>query len=232
MIRNLILAGGIGHPFEQAAPALQTILADERLESEVNFDVEAGMRSLAATRYDIVTVYALRWRMLGSEKYAPHRARWAFSPSQEARAALQGHLGRGGGLLALHTAIICFDDWDEWSDILGARWVWGQSSHPPRGGLKTRMADARSPLTKGLDGFSLANDEVYGGLEWRDKIQPLMTAQSDGHANEAPVLWTRTHGPAHVAVDLLGHDADSLEQPVHRTILTRAAQWCAAGARS
>jgi hypothetical protein len=227
MIRNLILTGGIGHPFEQAAPALEAILASEGIESEISFDIETGMTSLAATRYDIVTVYALRWRMLGSEKYAPHRTRWAFSPSQEARAALRGHLARGGGLLALHTAVICFDDWDEWGDILGARWAWGQSSHPPRGGLKTRMTGACSLLTKGLGGFSLANDEVYGGLEWRGEIQPLMTAQADGHATEAPVLWTRTHGPAHVAVDLLGHDSNSLEQPVHRTILTRAAQWCA-----
>jgi type 1 glutamine amidotransferase len=232
MIRNLILTGGIGHPFEQAAPALEAILASEGIESEISFDIEAGMRSLATTRYDIVTVYALRWRMLGSEKYAPHRARWAFSPSQEARAALRGHLARGGGLLALHTAVICFDDWDEWGDILGARWAWGQSSHPPRGGLKTRITGAGSLLTKGLGGFSLANDEVYGGLEWRGKVQPLMTAQADGHATEAPVLWTRTHGPAHVAVDLLGHDSNSLEQPVHRTILTRAAQWCAEGSQA
>jgi type 1 glutamine amidotransferase len=170
--------------------------------------------------------------MLGSEKNAPHRARWAFSPSREARAALRDHLVQGGGLIALHTAIICFDDWDEWSDILGARWVWGQSSHPPRGGLRARMTDAGSPLTKGLGGFSLANDEVYGGLEWRDEIRPLMTAQADGHATEAPVLWTRTHGTARVVVDLLGHDAESLEQPVHRSILTRAARWCAEGHRS
>jgi type 1 glutamine amidotransferase len=229
MIRNLILTGGIGHPFESAAPALQEILAREGIDSEISFDIETGMRSLAATRYDIVTVYALRWRMLGNEKYAPHRARWAFSPSEEARAGLRGHLARGGGLLALHTAIICFDDWDEWSDILGAHWVWGQSSHPPRGGLKARMAGTGSPLTKGLDGFSLANDEVYGGLEWRGEVMPLMTAQADGHATEAPVFWTRLHGSAHVAVDLLGHDADSLEQPEHRTILTRAARWCAGG---
>jgi uncharacterized protein len=232
MIRNLILAGGIGHPFEQAAPALQQILAGEGIESEINFDIETGMRSLATTRYDIVTVYALRWRMLGNEKYAPHRARWAFSPSQEARAALRAHMARGGGLLALHTAMICFDDWDEWSDILGARWVWGQSSHPPRGGLQTRITRVDSVVTKGLDGFSLANDEVYGGLEWRQDVLPLMTARADGHATEAAVLWTRLHGPAHVAVDLLGHDADSLKQPVHRTILIRATRWCAEGSRA
>jgi type 1 glutamine amidotransferase len=232
MIRNLILTGGIGHPFEQAAPALKDILASDGVDSELTFDVEAGMRSLATTRYDVVTVYALRWLMLGSEKYAPHRARWAFSPSPEAKAALRSHLARGGGLLALHTAAICFDDWDEWGDILGARWAWGRSSHPPRGGLKTRMTGAGSPLTKGLDGFSLANDEVYGGLEWREEILPLMTAQADGHVTEAPVLWTRLHGSARVAVDLLGHDSDSLEQPVHRAILTRAARWCAQGNRT
>lgn len=228
-MRNLILTGGIGHPFECAALALQGILAAEGIDSEISFDIEAGMRSLATTRYDIVTVYALRWRMLGNEKYAPHRARWAFSPSQDARSALGVHLAHGGGLFALHTGVICFDDWDEWGDILGARWAWGQSSHPPRGGLKTRMTDVESVLTRGLSGFSLANDEVYGGLEWRDQIRPLMMAQADRHATEAPVLWTRMHRSARVAVDLLGHDSESLEQPVHRTILTRAARWCAEG---
>lgn len=232
MIRNLILTGGIGHPFEQAAPALQHILGAEGVGSEMTFDVEAGLRALATGRYDVVTVYALRWRMLGGEKYAPHRARWAFSPSPEARAALRDHLTRGGGLFALHTALICFDDWDEWSDILGARWVWGQSSHPPRGGLKTQITGNASTLTAGLDGFALANDEVYGGLEWRDRVAPLMTARADGYMSEAPVLWTRRHGPAPVAIDLLGHDAESLEHPVHRAIVTRAVRWCAQGAHS
>jgi type 1 glutamine amidotransferase len=59
-----------------------------------------------------------------------------------------------------------------------------------------------------------------------------MTAQADGCATEAPVLWTRIHDSAHVVVDLLGHDSDSLEQPVHRMILICAARWCAAGSQA
>ena len=228
MSRNLILTGGIGHPFEDASEALADILARAGFRSDIFFDIESGIASLAANPYDLLTVYALRWRMLGNEKYAPHRAQWAFSLSSEGRAGVLAHLARGGGLLALHTAAICFDDWREWGKVLGGLWVWGQSFHPPRGPLATTMTSAQSTLTEGLEGFRLIDDEVYSNLDLAEDVVPLMTARAEVATDDLdwPVLWCRESHGGRVAVNLIGHDRKALEHPAHTTILTRLALWC------
>jgi type 1 glutamine amidotransferase len=223
MARNLILTGGIGHPFEDAAPALAGVLAKAGIESDITFDIEDGIARLA--EYDLLTVYALRWRMLDA-KYTPHRDQWAFSLSEQGRAGIAAHLAEGRGLLALHTAAICFDDWPEWGHMLGGHWVWGRSHHPPRGALTTAITDTASPLTQGLAGFDLADDEVYSDLEMRPGVVPLMTARAATYGDDWPMLWTHDYGPGRVAVDLLGHDRAALEHPVHRRILSRCARWC------
>src|SRR5436190_20899599 len=102
--RNLILTGGHSHRFDIAAPALAALLSAHGIESTMHDDIEAGLAALDATRPPLLTVYALRWSMSDGEKYAPYRARWAFSLSDQGRLAIESHLQRGGGLLALHTA--------------------------------------------------------------------------------------------------------------------------------
>ena len=235
MRRALILSGGIGHPFEDAAPALAGVLAEIGIKSEIAFDIEGGIARLAAEHFDLVVVYALRWTMSVGEKYVPHRAQWAFSLSDEARETLRGFVSAGGPLLALHTAIICFDDWDEWARMIGGRWVWGQSAHPPRGALRAAAARAESDITAGLPEFALDNDEVYGQLDLAPNITPLLVARAgtapalEGEPNVHPVLWTHHYGRARVVCDLLGHDRAALEHHVHKQILQRSATWLLQG---
>lgn len=223
-MRNLILTGGIGHDFADAAPALADLLRDAAIESTITQDIEGGLRELAAGGFGLVTVYALRWRMLSGEKYAPHRAAWAFSLPEAGRRVLTGFVEGGGGLLALHTAVICFDDWAGWKALLGGQWRWGRSSHPPRGPIEAAPTAASHPITAGAARFAL-RDEVYGDLDMLPGIEPLMAA--DAGAGKQPVLWAREVGAGRVVTDLLGHDRAALEQPMHRRILCRAARWLA-----
>jgi type 1 glutamine amidotransferase len=222
MARNLILTGGVVHPFETAAPALAALLAPHGIESVVSEDFEAGLAAVAAGHYKLLTIYALRWTMRQTEHYAAQRARWALSLSEAGRQAITAHLARGGGLLALHTAAICFDDWPDWQRILGAAWVWGRSGHPPYGAVDVRFDAAEHPLLRGLTPFAL-NDEVYGNLAMEPDVVPLMHARAGREGAWQPMLWERRVGAGRVVFDALGHDAASLEQPVHRRILARAA---------
>ena len=225
MPTNIILTGGIFHPFGAASRALSDILAGGGVSSVIFDDVAAGLRALHRSQADMLTVYALRWTMTQHEKYAPHRVQWAMSLSDEGRAAVTRHLARGGALLALHTAVICFDDWAGWGDMLGARWVWGRSSHPPFGRVDVRLTQTPGKLAAGLETFGL-DDEVYQGLEINADVAPLAEARALGaEAGWQTVAWTREHGGGRVAVDLLGHDGASLEQPEHRALLRRAALW-------
>jgi type 1 glutamine amidotransferase len=223
MANNVILSGGHTHSFPVAAPALAALLAEHGIDSVVEMDPEAAIRRVAQARPALLTVYALRWTMQQGDKYAPYRERWGFSLSARARAEVEAHLARGGGILALHTAIICFDDWAGWGNILGGRWVWGRSSHPPYGRVDARPDEPRHPLLAGLPAFSL-EDEAYGDLELDPGLQPLMRVRAAG-GDWQPALWTRMFGHGRVVVDTLGHDAGAFSHPVHRQIVARAARW-------
>lgn len=236
MPHNLILTGGIGHPFDDAAPALRDVLAGAGIASEITTDIDAGLTALGTGGFDLVTVYALRWRMLGSEKYAPHRAKWAFSLSPAARRSLLAHVEAGGGLLGVHTASICFDDWPEWQNLLGGAWVWGRSFHPPCGRVEVCPTGTRHVITEGASKFSLLSDEVYSDLSIAPDVQPLLMASASPLASGIeggawPVLWARQVGQGRVVYDALGHDRGSLEHPQHRLLLRRSALWAGAGHR-
>lgn len=222
-VRNLILTGGIGHPFADAAPALDGVLAEAGVRSTITDDIEGGLEELERGSFDLLTVYALRWRMQGSEKYAPHRDRWAFSLSEAGRQRLARFVTGGGGLLGLHTALICFDDWPDWKELLGGAWIWGRSAHPPRGPVTLRPTGLPHVITAGLPAFTVT-DEAYGNFDLAADVEPLATVEAeDGVA--WPALWARTIGQGRAVADTLGHDRATLEHPVHRQILTRAALW-------
>jgi uncharacterized protein len=223
MPSNVILTGGHTHPFATSAPALAALLAEHGIDSAVEFDPEAAIARVTQARPALLTVYALRWTMRQGDKYAPHRARWGFSLSSHARAAVEGHAARGGGILALHTAIICFDDWPVWKDILGGRWEWGRSSHPPYGPVEARPDTGEHPLLSGLPAFGL-DDEAYGNLDMGHGVRPLMHVRAAG-GDWQPALWTHGFGTGRVVVDTLGHDAGAFAHPVHRRIVARAALW-------
>lgn len=224
MACNLILTGGPNHPFAVAAPALAALLAEQGIDSTISEDIESALGALDKNRPELLTVYALRWSMSGNAKYAPLRKRWAFSLSERGRLAILSHLERGGGLIALHTALICFDDWPGWKEILGGGWNWGRSAHPPYGKVKVRPDVSDHPVVRGLDAFML-DDEVYGDLELGADVRALLHARAGTAPNWQPVLWTRYAGPARVVVDALGHDAGAFSHPVHRRIVARAALW-------
>jgi type 1 glutamine amidotransferase len=200
------------------------VLSRHGIESTVTEDFDAGLADLARGRFDLLTIYALRWSMK-EEKYAPHRSRFALTLSSRARDAIIAHVRRGGGLLGLHTASICFDDWPEWRSILGGTWVWGRSGHPPPGPVDVRIMKPDHALVRNLPDFTL-NDEVYGDLALEPDVMPLMQAMALGaDAGWQPVLWERRVGRGRVVYGALGHDAASIEHPVHSRIVARSALW-------
>jgi type 1 glutamine amidotransferase len=151
-----------------------------------------------------------------------------MTPSDAARAAIARHVRGGGGLLALHTASICFDDWPGWGEVLGARWRWGQSFHPPPQQAQVHVADAEHPICAGVTDFEL-EDEVFHDLEHTDDNHALLSASAGSDGRPQPVLWARRHGAGRVVYDALGHTVSSLQHPCHRRLLRQATQWLIPG---
>lgn len=219
--RNLILIGGLYHDFASSAQTLAGILGEVGVRSDITADIAAGLADL--DRYDLLTVYALRWSM-PQAKFADQRERWAFSLDDTQRAAIERHIAAGRGLLVLHTGAICFDDWPRWRELVGAGWTWGHSFHPPHGLVNVRPSGMQHPITEGLEAFDF-DDEAYTLMELSPDLEPLAQVKAAAQDAWSPCLWARDIGPARMVFDALGHDSASFNHPTHRQIVQRAALW-------
>ncbi|NUW36811.1 ThuA domain-containing protein [Nonomuraea sp. SMC257] len=214
MARNLILSGGPFHDFDATSAALAEVLAEVGIESEITEDIAGALSE--PSEHQLITVNALRWRM-GQDRFADLRAQWRFELPAQARTTLLDHLERGGGVLAMHAASICFDDWQGWPRVLGGCWTWPKSHHPPLGWTGVRV-HGEHPIVEGLRDFDVV-DEVYSDLEVLPDVRPL--ASSNGQ----PLIWARPVRRGRVVYDALGHDTRSYDNEIHRTLLRRAALW-------
>lgn len=232
MTRNLLLSGGPTHDFDVTSALLvelfaeagvPTVVVDEPAEAVLVLrEGAAGGRAVST-----FTVNALRWRM-DEPRYADLRDRFAVSVTADQLATVDAFVREGGGMLAMHTAVICFDAAPRWRDLCGAAWDWGTSSHPEEGPVTVQVTDAGRdhPLTSGLEEF-VVHDELYGFLDVAVDVEPLLVGTAGGSTQ--PVLWARELGRGRVVTDLLGHGPASLGHPEHRRLLGRAAAWLAGG---
>ncbi len=208
MSEVLLLTGGRGHPPDASAASLKEVFGDLDIGVDATDDVEAGLARLDPDRHVLLAVNALRFTM-ADPRYDDVRSDDAFSLSAAGRAAITAWHEAGRPILSIHTGVICFDDWPGWGDLLGARWDWNRSSHPPLATFEVRAGD---------DTFEVF-DECYQGLDIDPTVDTVATSP-DGH----PLAWVHDHGAAKVAVDLLGHDARSLDHPRHRRLLSSLVQ--------
>ena len=223
-MRNLIISGGIRHDFEDNTAALAEQLAQAGFISEIETNIEKGLKRLASDPFDLVTIMTLRWPMDGDPKYAPYREKFGFSLSAQGQKYLCGFVDGGGGLFGIHTACISFSDWPGWRDVLGGSWVWGQSSHPPLGQLSIAPTGPSHPLTEGIEEFEL-EDEVFSDLSILDSVQCLLTAEAATSPRPQPVLWTHQYGRGRIVFDALGHNRNSIEHGTHSLLIKRCAAW-------
>lgn len=221
----VILSGGVAHDFPASSAELAKVLGEVGFAATVTEDVETTLNGLAERATPpLLVLNLLRWTM-HVQRYAHLRERWSISLSETARAAVAAHVAAGGGLLAMHGASICFDDWPQWKDLLGGVWRWEQSSHPPlEGPVQITVGPGSHPITAGIGDFEVL-DEVYGFLDRAPDVQGLISSPHGG--TDHPLLWAREVGRGRVVYDALGHHPPSFTVPEHRAIVQRAALWAA-----
>lgn len=224
MIATALLTGG-PHPFAETTPLLEALLGEEGCEVTAFDDPDQVAAHLTAVPTDLLVLNTIRWRMR-ADRHAARRGEHGFSTAPATATALDRWVRGGGRLLACHGAPVCFDDWPGWGDILGARWDWARSSHPPLGPFQVQVVGGDHPLVAGLADFTIT-DECYGFLEPAGDvdIEPLLAGEHGGAAH--PLLWTRAVDAGRAVVSLLGHGAASFRHPAHAAILRRAVRWLA-----
>lgn len=165
---------------------------------------------------DLLVIHGCFFRMLDDRYTSAQRAEFAYTTTADFRQCVSAWVAAGRPVLAMHTAVLCFDDWDDWPEIAGARWDWAKSHHPPMGDLQVSVGD--DPRVAGLNDFGVF-DERYSDLDLLPGSRVLATATSDGV--EQPAVWVHHAGSAPVVYNALGHDERSLSDADHRALVGR-----------
>ena len=224
MSQIVLLAGGSPHAHDFAATgaALTELITSHGHEVRLFNDPDLAAEALESGPGALV-VDGLWWQMDG-EAYDRWRPDQGYSPSAATRSALVEYVRSGGGLLAMHTAVICFDDWSAWGDVLGGAWQWGVSSHPPLGAVEAHIV-AEHPVVAGLPPTFELIDEVYGDLSMHDDVDVLAVAPRHDADVDQPVVWTHRFGSGRVVVDTFGHAPDSVGHPDHARLVVQGLNW-------
>jgi hypothetical protein len=210
MTRALVFTGGGDyadpwHPYAESSEQLAELLRAWGDDVEVTDRVDTALDALA----DHPGLFVIN----AGAGPGPHPR-----DADLAGAAL-AHVEAGGTLLVVHLSTGLFPGDDAWEELVGARWIWDVSGHPPHGPFTVEIDP--DPLVAGLEDFTIA-DESYARLRLHDGSRVLASHRADPDGERHPLVWLRPRGAGLVIVDLLGHDGASFGHPGHRALLERA----------
>jgi type 1 glutamine amidotransferase len=135
----------------------------------------------------------------------------------------------GKGFYVQHLASASFADCEEFGKLCGHKWVMGKSGHGPRSVFKSDIVNKEHPITKGLSSFD-TDDELYAKLqETGQKINVLVSADSDWSHKAEPLVFTSMYGKGRTVHNAYGHDRKALMTPNVQKLIARGVEWAATG---
>ena len=187
--------------------------------------------------YDAV-VFPAAFEKLNPESAEPYDALVFYDMWQEINEAQKSAFikltKQGKGLLILHHAIISYQGWDEYANIVGGRFY---TQPRVRGGvemptgtvehgvqLKVHIADKTHPVTQGVQDFEII-DETYNNFWVSDDVDVLLTTK---HPSSGPVIgWAYQYESSRVVHIQLGHDELAYKNPDYRKLVSQTIRWVA-----
>jgi type 1 glutamine amidotransferase len=153
------------------------------------------------------------------------------------RAALEGFIKRGGGIVSIHDAL-CGPDPAYFATLVGGAKKHGDINYTLDASVPYTVVDTTNPLVKGIAGLTL-RDEAFFNMTWASNpgIRVLATTVIDAtpsagqHKGEVvPQIWTYEHTlpggqPARAFVWMQGHSYANLARPEIQNMLLRAIAW-------
>ena len=167
--------------------------------------------------YDVIVLYNM------AQKISPQRQKNFIKLLQQ-----------GVGLVALHHSMCSFQQWPEYSKIIGGKYYLKPSegyvvehqasTYKHDMDINVHIADTSHPITRGMSDFQI-HDETYKGCGFEKDNQVLLT--TDHSDSDKSIGWARRYGKARVCGIQLGHDAAAYKDPNYRRLIVRAIRWCA-----
>ncbi len=139
----------------------------------------------------------------------------------------------GKGFVAAHSAITGFFSWPEFGDMIGGRF-----DEHPWDIVEARVVvhDRTFPATRHLPPSFVIQDEHYqikdfsrGKMRILARLDPAsldlkkpLVHRTDG---DFPIAWAKDYGKGRVFYSTLGHDAETWDNPMVRTMYFEAMKW-------
>jgi len=128
-----------------------------------------------------------------------------------------------------------------WYEMLGLQ----STGHGPQSPIVITYTDAAHPITKGLEGWTTINEELYNNIQVFGTAKPLATGKqvqmpkvkkgeapdpnAKGTEVEAVVAWTNEYGPKKTRIfsTTIGHNNETVADDRYLELVTRGILWAA-----
>jgi uncharacterized protein len=213
-VRVLVVTGG--HDFEKE-PFFKLFKdnPDITFQAAVHPNAHALLSAEAAKQWDVLVLYDMHQEI-----------------TDAAKAEFVARLKEGKGLVVLHHAIANYQDWPEYTEIIGAHYYLAatningvakaRSDYKHGVQFKIHVADPKHPVTRGMQDFD-THDETYKWFDVSEKCHPLLT--TDEPESNKVIAWAKTYEDARVVFIQCGHDHFAYENPSFQQILRQAINW-------
>jgi len=226
-IRLLILSGANNHNWKATTPVLKKMFEDSgRFAVDVTEDVPA-LTGADFAKYDaLVCNYTTYPNILGH--------RWPAATEQ----AFLDYIAAGHGFVLFHAASTAWNDWPEFTDLIGMTWqrdAHGKniSGHGAQHSFAVTIVDKEHPVTQGMKDFQHVKDELYHRLLKHNTAHVLATAFSDkakgGSGADEPMVVVTELGKGRVFHTAMGHDPNPMAGVAFQTLMLRGTEWAATG---
>lgn len=158
---------------------------------------------------------------------------------EETKAAINGYVKRGGGLVSFHDSL-CGPDPEYFASLVGGGKKHGEVNYTLEAEIPYTIVDKANPIVKDMTGMTIS-DEAFFLMTWAKDpaIHPLVNAVIAGtpsagiHKGEVvPQMWTYEHTvsrgqSARAFVWMQGHTYANFSNPVIQKTLLRGIAWAA-----
>jgi uncharacterized protein len=214
-IRILVITGGHDYPkeqFNQMLGALGGNITYQVAELPAAYEMFLPQNR---DKYDVLVFYHM-WQEI----------------TQEQAKVFSECIRNGKPLVVLHHSICAYDNWPEYFNIIGGKYVhkptvingieYPACSYIHDVHFRVKIADTKHPVTAGLNDFDVF-DETYKGYYVEPGVTPLL--YTDEPSSNRLIGWAKVYGKSRVVTLQSGHDVPTFENPNFRKLLKQSIEW-------
>jgi uncharacterized protein len=206
-VRVLVVTGGHDYPTD-----FYTVFEQPGIRWDHAVSNEEAFRRDIRDAFDVLVLYDMSERL-----------------SETGRANLRAFAESGKGIVVLHHAVVSYQDWDWYRDLVGGRYLLKpQGDMPPSSYKHDEQIPVQvvgsHPITQGVS-LTRIYDETYKGMWVHPDVTVLMTTTHP--LADRPLAWVSPYRASRVAYIQPGHGREAHRDEGYRRLVANAIGWAA-----